>query len=71
MPRIMPSSWAGTPMRESGAIRRSKAAVMSRVVVVRVSRLIPMSRSSRRQPMKTADCRPFSLMQMMPNSKYT
>lgn len=56
-------------MRASGAMSRSKAAVVSRVVVVRVSRLIPMSRSSRRQPMKTADCRPFSLTQMMPNSK--
>ena len=56
-------------MRASGAIRRSKAAVMSRVVVVKVSRLIPMSRSSRRQPMKMADWMPFSLMQMMPNSK--
>ena len=48
-------------------MRCSKAAVMSKVAVVSVSRLMPMSNRNRRQPMKAADWRPFSLMQMMPH----
>ena len=61
MPIIIPSSCAGTPTRASGVSSRSKASVMSRVVVVSVSRLTPSSRSTRRTAMKAAWRRPASL----------
>ena len=71
MPIIMDSSCAGTPMRLKGCSRYSNASVMSSVAVVRVSRLIPSSNSSRRQAMKAACHRPASLMRMIHHSNST